>query len=53
MSARSVWARRLFKFGSMDTLISLGTSLAYFASIAYMALDIISQVPQSDMGYVR
>ena len=52
-SLRTVWFRRLFRFGSMDTLIALGTTIAYAASIAYMALDIVSDEPQSDMGYVR
>ena len=31
--------RRLYKFGSMDTLVSLGTSVAYFASVAQLSLS--------------
>lgn len=33
------WTRRLFKFGSMNLLMSLGTSIAYFASIALLILS--------------
>lgn len=33
------WKRRLFKFGSMNLLMSLGTSIAYFASIAELVLS--------------
>lgn len=33
------WKRRLFKFGSMNLLMSLGTSVAYFASIALLAIS--------------
>lgn len=38
------WKRRLFKFGSMNLLMSLGTSVAYFASIALLAIS-ASQKP--------
>ncbi|KAE8372488.1 E1-E2 ATPase-domain-containing protein [Aspergillus bertholletiae] len=31
--------RRFYRFGSMDMLMSLGTSIAYFSSIAIMAID--------------
>ncbi|KAK7206638.1 hypothetical protein BZA70DRAFT_294045 [Myxozyma melibiosi] len=33
------FTRRLFRFGSMNLLMSLGTSVAYFASIALLALE--------------
>ncbi|ANZ77670.1 BA75_04583T0 [Komagataella pastoris] len=33
------WKRRLFKFGSMSLLMCLGTSVAYFASIALLILS--------------
>ncbi|GAV47021.1 hypothetical protein ZYGR_0E00300 [Zygosaccharomyces rouxii] len=33
------WQRRIFKFGSMNLLMSLGTSVAYFASIILLALS--------------
>lgn len=33
------WKRRFFRFGSMNLLMSLGTSIAYFASIALLALS--------------
>lgn len=33
------WKRRFFKFGSMNLLMSLGTSVAYFASIILLALS--------------
>lgn len=32
------WKRRLFRFGSMNLLMCLGTSVAYFASIALLGL---------------
>lgn len=32
------WRRRFFKFGSMNLLMSLGTSVAYFASVALLAI---------------
>ncbi|CDO92971.1 unnamed protein product [Kluyveromyces dobzhanskii CBS 2104] len=32
------WKRRLFRFGSMNLLMSLGTSVAYFASIALLGI---------------
>lgn len=31
--------RRFYRFGSMDMLMSLGTSIAYFSSIAILAMD--------------
>lgn len=36
-------ARRFFRFGSMNLLISLGTSIAYFASIAQIAISASSR----------
>jgi Cu+-exporting ATPase len=44
---KQVWMDRLLRWGSMDTLVALGTSLAYIASLAYMGLD-ISISPTSD-----
>lgn len=32
------WKRRLFRFGSMNLLMSLGTTVAYFASIALLGI---------------
>jgi P-type Cu+ transporter len=44
------WTRRLFKFGSMNLLMSLGTSIAYFASIVLLVLS--SEVsPDDNKGY--
>ncbi|KAJ8102971.1 hypothetical protein POJ06DRAFT_299255 [Lipomyces tetrasporus] len=46
---RSLWrpgvpfSRRLFRFGSMNLLMSLGTTVAYFASIALLALEAASK----------
>ncbi|CCH43306.1 Cu2+-exporting ATPase [Wickerhamomyces ciferrii] len=37
------WKRRLFRFGSMNLLMCLGTSVAYFASIALLGLAAHSQ----------
>lgn len=42
------WKRRLFKFGSMNLLMSLGTSVSYFASIALLILAARSK--NSGMG---
>lgn len=38
-----VWFERLFKWGSMDSLVSLGISVAYAASLVYLALDVRRQ----------
>lgn len=38
--------RRFYRFGSMDMLMSLGTSIAYFSSIAILAIN-ASQPPGS------
>lgn len=46
--SRTSWTRRLFRFGSMNLLISLGTSIAYFASIAVIGLG-AAQEPNADM----
>ena len=40
--------RRLYRFGSMDTLVSLGTSVAYFASVAQLGLSAVDTT--SDTG---
>lgn len=52
-SKTKVWVGRLFKWGSMDTLVALGTAVAYFASVAFMVLDITAgkENPSKDMGY--
>lgn len=44
----SSWKRRLFKFGSMNLLMSLGTSVAYFSSIVLLCLS--SQQERSHQG---
>ncbi|ANB11018.1 Cu(2+)-transporting P-type ATPase CCC2 [Sugiyamaella lignohabitans] len=44
------WKRRLFRFGSMNLLMSLGITIAYFASIALLILSATSQ-PKEVMGY--
>ncbi|KAI5958793.1 hypothetical protein KGF57_002227 [Candida theae] len=41
---------RLLKFGSMNLLMSLGTTVAYFASIVLLALS-ANQKPNSHMGF--
>ncbi|KAK9468989.1 hypothetical protein V1512DRAFT_285193 [Lipomyces arxii] len=52
---RSLWkagvpfTRRLFKFGSMNLLMSLGTTVAYFASIALLALEAAAEPPADPM----
>lgn len=42
------WKRRLIKFGSMNLLMSLGTTVSYFASIALLILA--AQSDNSGMG---
>lgn len=52
---RSLWLhknsfkKRFFKFGSMSLLMSLGTTVAYFASIVLLALS--AKQPASSMGF--
>ncbi|KAF2030004.1 copper-transporting P-type ATPase [Setomelanomma holmii] len=36
--SRTLWLHRFTRFGSMNMLISLGTSIAYFASVVELAL---------------
>ncbi|ODV95301.1 hypothetical protein PACTADRAFT_50045 [Pachysolen tannophilus NRRL Y-2460] len=43
------WKRRLFRFGSMNLLMSLGTSVAYFASIALLGLS--ARARKQSTGY--
>ncbi|SCU99963.1 LANO_0F04544g1_1 [Lachancea nothofagi CBS 11611] len=45
------WQRRLFKFGSMNLLICLGTSVAYFSSIALLAISAIVSREKGEMGF--
>ena len=47
---RRIWCERLLRWGSMDTLVSLGTSIGYFASLALMVIDIKSTPVQGMMG---
>lgn len=44
------WTRRIFKFGSMNLLMSLGTTVAYFASIALIILAAQSQPAHHNDG---
>ncbi|KAK9459738.1 E1-E2 ATPase-domain-containing protein [Lipomyces oligophaga] len=52
---RSLWRpgvsfkRRLLRFGSMNLLMSLGTTIAYFASIALLVIEATSE-SESGMG---
>ncbi|KAH8919771.1 heavy metal translocatin [Atractiella rhizophila] len=54
---RRGWVDRLIRWGSMDTLVALGTSAGYFASLAYLILDIRRGAHESmrmgdkEMGY--
>ncbi|SCU91261.1 LADA_0F08966g1_1 [Lachancea dasiensis] len=45
------WQRRVFRFGSMNLLISLGTTVAYFASIALLALSAVTTRESGQMGF--
>lgn len=46
---KNSWKKRLFRFGSMNLLMCLGTSIAYFASIALLILS-SQQKKHTDMG---
>lgn len=45
--SRTPWLHRFIRFGSMNMLISLGTSIAYFASIVELALAATKKSPGS------
>ncbi|SCU89378.1 LAFA_0E17590g1_1 [Lachancea sp. 'fantastica'] len=45
------WKRRIFKFGSMNLLVSLGTTVAYFASIAMLVISSTDAQTRSRAGY--
>ncbi|KAI5954526.1 hypothetical protein KGF54_002301 [Candida jiufengensis] len=47
---KNSFKQRLFKFGSMNLLMSLGTTVAYFASIALLALS-AKQQRKTNMGF--
>lgn len=46
---KNSWTKRFLKFGSMDLLMSLGTSVSYFALIGLMIL--LAQQPPHVKGY--
>ncbi|KAJ9092259.1 hypothetical protein QFC21_006901 [Naganishia friedmannii] len=46
--AKSNW-KAFFTFGSMDLLVVLSTTTAYFASLAMLILDVKNGPPQGDM----
>ncbi|AET41124.1 heavy metal translocating P-type ATPase Ecym_7286 [Eremothecium cymbalariae DBVPG len=48
---RTNWSRRLFRFGSMNLLMSLGTTVAYFASIALLIISAMAERKEQHMGY--
>lgn len=50
VSQRRIWLDRLFRWGSMDSLVALGTSIAWLSSFAYMVLDITTP-GMSEMAY--
>ncbi|KAI3403007.2 hypothetical protein KGF56_004260 [Candida oxycetoniae] len=56
LEVKSLWfhknsfKQRIFKFGSMNLLMCLGTSVAYFASIALLALS-AKQEPETHHGF--
>ena len=51
VNTRKVWLDRIFRWGSMDSLVALGTTIAWASSLAYMILDITTPGTQSEMGY--
>lgn len=44
------WIDRALRWGSMDTLVVLGTTVAWCASVAYMGIDMASDT-RGEMGY--
>ncbi|KAG9647564.1 heavy metal translocatin, partial [Aureobasidium melanogenum] len=49
-SSRTPLSHRLFRFGNMNMLISLGTSIAYFASIAALAINATNSKKMTGQG---
>lgn len=47
---RGSWTDRLLRWGSMDTLVALGTTAGYGASVAFMALEVRKPVMGMPMG---
>lgn len=47
---KNSFKRRFFKFGSMNLLMCLGTTVAYVASIVLLALS-AQQAPMAEMGF--
>lgn len=47
---KKVWIDRLLRWGSMDTLVALGTTIAWASSLAYMILD-IKGLGSGEMAY--
>lgn len=47
---KRVWIDRLLRWGSMDTLVALGTTIAWASSLAYMVLDIVG-LGSGEMAY--
>ncbi|SCV04075.1 LAMI_0H13212g1_1 [Lachancea mirantina] len=45
------WKKRLLRFGSMSLLVSLGTSVAYFASLALLVISATSKRKMGEVGY--
>lgn len=44
------WKVRLLRWGSMDTLVALGTTAGWSASVAFMVLDIRTPTMEGEMG---
>ncbi|KAK6517131.1 hypothetical protein TWF506_007008 [Arthrobotrys conoides] len=47
---KPVW-KKFMKFGSMNLLMSLGTTVAYFSSIALLAINAAQQPESVDLGH--
>ena len=50
VSRKKVWIDRLLRWGSMDTLVALGTTIAWASSLAYMILD-VTGLGSGEMAY--
>lgn len=50
VDTKKVWVDRLLRWGSMDTLVALGTTIAWASSLAYMTLDIVG-LGSGEMAY--
>lgn len=49
-SGEGKWRNRFLRWGSMDTLVALGTSTAWGSSVGFMILDVVTPVMEDGRG---